>query len=52
MAGVAGVVTAIWLQFPASWREDPAFRSRASFLLVAQLFILVMSLQAETNVMP
>ena len=45
MAGVGAVVAAIWFQFPLAWRADPAFRTRAKFLLLAQMFILVMSLQ-------
>ena len=36
VAGVTAVVTAIWFQFPFTWRVDPAFRRRTKFLLVAQ----------------
>ena len=45
MAGVGAVVGAIWFQFPPSWRADTAFRKKVKFLLLAQMFILVMSLQ-------
>ena len=44
-AGVAAIIVAIWFKFPLSWRKDPSFRQRAKYLLVAQLFILVMSLE-------
>ena len=44
-AGIAAVVGAIWFQFPPSWRTDAAFRKKVKFLLLAQMFILVMSLQ-------
>ena len=39
------MVGAIWFQFPPSWRTDAAFRKKVKFLLLAQMFILVMSLQ-------
>ena len=45
MAGVGAVVGAIWFQFPPSWRADTAFRKKVKFLLLGQMFILVMSLQ-------
>ena len=44
-AGVAAIIVAIWFKFPFSWRKDPTFRQRSKYLLVAQLFILVMSLE-------
>ena len=43
--GVVGAVVGIWFQFPPSWRSDPTFRKKVKFLLLAQMFILVMSLQ-------
>ena len=45
VAGVSAVIVAIWFKFPWSWRMDASFRHRAKYLLVAQLFILVMSLE-------
>ena len=45
MAGVGAVVGAIWFQFPPSWRADTTFHKKVKFLLLAQMFILVMSLQ-------
>ena len=45
MAGVGAVVGAIWFQFPPSWRIESAFRKKVKFLLLGQMFILVMSLQ-------
>ena len=44
-AGVTAVIVAIWFKFPWSWRKNSTFRHRAKFLLLAQLFILVMSLE-------
>lgn len=44
-AGVTAIIVAIWFKFPRSWRKDSTFRHRAKYLLVAQLFILVMSLE-------
>ena len=43
--GVVGAVVGIWFQFPSSWRSDTTFRKKVKFLLLAQMFILVMSLQ-------
>ena len=43
--GVVGAVVGIWFQFPPSWRSDTTFRKKVKFLLLAQMFILVMSLQ-------
>ena len=44
-AGVTAIIVAIWFKFPWSWRKNSSFRHRAKYLLVAQLFILVMSLE-------
>ena len=44
-AGVAAVIIAIWFRFPSTWRNSTSFRQRARFLLLAQLSILVVSLE-------
>ena len=45
IAGVTAIIVAIWFKFPRAWRKNADFRHRAKYLLVAQMFILVMSLE-------
>ena len=44
-AGVTAIIVAIWFKFPKSWRKNPIFRNRAKYLLVADLFLLILSVE-------
>ena len=42
---MGGEIIGVWFQFPPSWRNDPTFRKKVKFLMLAHMFFLVMSLQ-------
>ena len=44
-AGNSIIILVIWFKFPVTWRQDPDFRHRAKYLLLALGFILMLNFE-------